>query len=111
MNPIEFLRQFRLGGYAIFDFAVSFLGIYLLSPLLSNIFLKVKIIIPKRNWLFLTLPISIVAHLLVGKITPMTKNFMDIQGHYILKIVIIGSLILGTNNIKIIKKNNLNKIN
>lgn len=105
MIPIEFLRQFRIGGYAIFDFAVAFLGIYLLSFLLSKIFLKIRIDIPKQNWLFLTLPIGIAAHLIVGKMTPMTKNFLDIHGHYVLKILIIGLLILGLRNIKIIQKN------
>lgn len=50
MILIEFLRQFRFGGYAIFDFVIAFLGIYLLSPLLSKIFLKFRIDIPKQNW-------------------------------------------------------------
>ena len=104
MIPIEFLRQFRLGGYAIFDFAAAFLGIYLLSPLLSKIFLKLRIDIPKHNWLYLTLPISILAHLLVGNITPMTRDFIDMHGHYILKVLIIGLLILGIKGIKIVKK-------
>ena len=104
MIPIEFLRQFRIGEYAIFDLAVAFLGIYLLSSLLSKMFLKIRIDIPKRNWLFLTLPIGIVAHLIFGHMTPMTKNFLDIHGHYILKTLIIILLILGLRNIKIIKK-------
>jgi len=103
MNAIEFLRQFRIGGYAIFDFAVAFLGIYLLSPLLSKIFLKFSIDIPKQNWLFLTLPIGILVHLLIGNMTPMTKALIDIHGHYVLKIVILILLILGLKGIKIIK--------
>ena len=77
MVPIEFLRQFRFSGYAIFDFAAAFLGIYLLSPLLSKAFLKLRIDIPKRNWMFLVLPIGIVSHLLAGNITPMTRDFID----------------------------------
>ncbi|MFZ2189666.1 MAG: hypothetical protein WA057_06375 [Candidatus Magasanikiibacteriota bacterium] len=104
MSIIEFLRQFRLGGYAIFDFVVSFLGIWLLSPLLTKLFKKIKLDIPKINWLFLTLPISIIIHLLVGNVTPFTKNFLDLHGHYILKIIILVLLILGLRGIKIIKK-------
>jgi len=104
MLSIYYLRHFRLGGYAIFDFTVSFLGIYLLSPLLSKIFLKFGIKIPKKNWLYLTLPIAIVSHLLVGTITPMTRNFLDLHGHYVLKIVILGLLFLGLRNIKKEKK-------
>lgn len=104
MIPIAFLRQFRLGDYAIFDFAVSFLGFYLLAPLLSKIFLKLRIDIPRQNWLYLTLPIGVATHLIFGKITPLTRDFIDIQGHYIVKIVIIALLLIGLNDIKIIKK-------
>lgn len=109
MFILGFLRQFRFSGYAIFDFVIAFLGIYLLSPLLSKILLKIKIDVPKKNWLFLTLPISLLIHLLVGKITPMTKNFFSPNSHYILKILILGLLFLGIKDIKIIKKNNLIK--
>jgi len=100
---LSFLRQFRIGGFAIFDFALAFLGILLLSPLLSKIFAKMGIEIPRRSWLFFTLPISIIAHLLVGRMTPMTKQFLDPNGHYLIKAIIIGSFILGMISIKRIK--------
>ena len=54
--------------------------------------------------MFLTLPMAILAHILVGNITPMTRDFININDHYIVKIIIIGSLILGLKDIKIIKK-------
>lgn len=109
MTTLEYFRQFRIGEYAAFDLAISFLGIYLLSPLLSKIFLKFRIEISKKSWLLLTLPIGILAHLLSGNMTLMTKNFLDLQGHYILKILILGLLILGLRGIKITRKNNLKK--
>jgi len=105
MNTIEYLRQFRLFEYAIFDLVVSFLGIFLLSPLLSKLFLLIRIKIPKRNWLFLTLPMGILIHLLFGSFTPMTKNFLDINDHYILKAIIIISLFFGLKGITIVKTN------
>ena len=105
MEIINFLRQFRLGGYAIFDFTFAFLGIYLLSPLLSKLFRKIRLDVPKINWLFLTLPIGILAHLIVNNITPMTKAVLDIHGHYLLKIVILICLVLGLRGIKIIPAN------
>lgn len=104
MNILEYLRQFRIGEYTIFDTALAFLGVFLLAPVLSKIFLKLRISIPKRNWLFLTLPISIPVHLLFGQMTPMTKGFIDIHGHYILKVVILILFIFGMKGIKIIKK-------
>jgi len=101
MSTIEFLRQFRFGGYAIFDFVVAFLGIYLLSPVLTKIFRIIRINVPKRNWLFLTLPISVLVHLIVGNITPMTRQFINIHGNYTLKIVIIILLLLGLRGVRI----------
>ncbi len=100
MIPIEFLRQFRLDGYAIFDFGAAFLGMYLLAPWLSKGFVKIGIDIPKINWLFLTFPIGIGIHLIVGNLTPMTRDFIDFDGHYFLKILILILLILGLKGIK-----------
>ncbi len=105
MDTLEYLRQFRLLGYAVFDLTLAFVGIYLLAPLLSKIFLKIRMDIPKTNWLFLTLPIGILTHLLIGNLTPMTKAFFDINDHYFLKAVILILLILGLRGIKIVKKN------
>jgi hypothetical protein len=104
MITIDFLRQFRVGSFAIFDFTTAFLGMLILSPFLSWIFKKVGLIIPKKNWLFLTLPIGIFIHLLIGRKTPMTVDFLDLGDHYILKVIIIILLILGFTGIKKIKK-------
>ena len=104
MFTITFLRQFRIGEYAIFDFTVAFLGLALLSPLLSWLFSKIfRLEIPKKNWVFLTLPIGIATHLIIGPITPMTRNFFDPHGHYALKVVILGLVVLGLRNIKRVK--------
>lgn len=109
MIPIEFLRQYRIFGYAIFDFVVAFLGMYLLSSLLTKLFRKIRLDIPKQNWLILTLPLSILSHLLVGRITSMTADFIDPSGHYFLKILIFVLLIVGLRGIKIIKKEEFKK--
>lgn len=105
MINIETLREPHIFGYAIFDLALSYVGVYLLAPLLTKLFLKIKIKISRKSWLFLTLPIGIISHLLVGNITPMTEQFFDFSGYYLLKIVIFLMLILGLKDIKIISKN------
>lgn len=104
MIPIEFLRNYRLFGYAIFDFAAAFLGIYLLAPTLTKILKRIGVSIPKNDWLYLTLPIAILVHSLVGRITPLTRDFFNPQGHYILKIIIILLLLRGIKNIRLLKK-------
>jgi len=103
MATLEFVRQFRFGAYAIFDLSIAFLGVCLLSPLLSKLFLKIGLYIPRHNWLFLTLPIGILVHLLMGLMTPMTENFFSWPGELWLKIVILILLFFGLKGIKIIK--------
>jgi len=100
VDAITYLRQFRITGYAVFDFAAAFLGIFLLSPVLSKLAGKAGLEIPKINWLYLTLPIGTATHLLTGNITPLTKNFIELRGHYGLKAVMIGLVFLGLRNIK-----------
>jgi len=100
MNTIEFLRSFKILGYAIFDLSVTFIGMYLLAPFLSGLFRRIHIDIPKRNWLYFALPIGIIVHILVGNITPMTKQFLDPNGYYLLKLLILGLAILGFQGIE-----------
>lgn len=101
---IEYLRSFKIGQYAVLDIAVSFLGIYIISPLLSKLFRVFKIEIPKISWLYFTLPIGIIFHLIFGQITPMTQYILDFKNNIPLTIFILVLFILGIKNIKIIKK-------
>jgi len=104
MEIIDSLRQYHIGNYAVFDFVLAFLGMYLLAPLLSKGFRKFGLVVPEKNWIFLTLPISVGAHLLVGNITTMTRDFLDPDSYYLLKIVILILFILGIRGIKKIEK-------
>lgn len=103
MNQIDYLRQFRLGNFAVFDFAASFLGMLALSPLLSYLCKRAGVHVPKRNWVILTLPIGVLAHILVGNITPLTKDVLDLSGHYVAKIVIVACAVFGVTGIRWIK--------
>lgn len=104
MNTLEFLRSFKLFGFALFDFSLSIIGVYFLSPLLSQIFFKLGIQISRKSWLFLTVPISIVAHIVVGADTPLVQNFLDIQSGYVVKVIVFVLTYLGAREIKILKK-------
>jgi hypothetical protein len=107
MITIDFLRQFRILGFAIFDLSVAFLGILILSPILSWLFRKLGVEIPKKSWIFWTLPIGIITHLLIGRKTPMTMQFIDPSGHYVLKVFIVALLILGIIGVKRRKKTDM----
>jgi hypothetical protein len=100
MITIETLRAPHIFGYAIFDLVATFIGIYLLAPVLTRIFLKLGLNIPRSSWLMFALPLGIIIHLLVGNITPMTRDFLDLNGHFMLKILIIALTILGVRGIK-----------
>lgn len=100
MTIIESLRQYRIGEFAIFDFTAAFLGMILIAPLLSKLCRKIGFDVPKRNWVILTLPLATLAHLIVGNITPMTKQLLDPDGHYFLKVLMIGLCIFGAMGIK-----------
>ena len=105
MITLQFLRSFRFGEYTYFDLIISFIGVYLLSPLLSKLLFKLKLDVSKKSWLLLTLPLSIAVHLAVNTITPMTRNFINLNGHYFLKGVILILFILGVKDIKYRGKN------
>ena len=89
---IEFLRSFRVFQIAIFDLVISYLGIYLISPLIINFSKKIKIKTNKAQLLYLTLPASIIVHLLVGQETTLTKMFLDPSNYYLTKIIILSMI-------------------
>lgn len=103
-NIIDYLRQFRIAGFAVFDTTLSFLGVYLLAPLLTKLFRHVGLEIPRKSWLYLVLPLGILAHYLSGNRTPLTREFFDPDGYYFLKGIILLLLILGLRGAKLIGK-------
>ena len=101
---ITYLRQFKVADYAIFDFAASFIGMLLLSPLLSGLARRAGWQVPRMNWVYLTLPLGTTAHLASGNLTPMTRDFIDPRSHYLVKAVVLAFLVLGLRNIRRNKK-------
>ena len=85
MDLIILLRTFRVGPFAVFDFAISYLVVYLLAPYFYRMGLKLS----REQFLWLTLPFSILVHVLFGKMTPLTEMFLDLHGSYWVKILVI----------------------
>lgn len=81
MNTIEFLRSFRLGPFAIFDFVMTYLVAYLLGPYLK----KVGIPLSREQFLYLALPLSVVAHLIFKQDTPLTQMTLDPKAYWLWK--------------------------
>ena len=103
MSNLTYLRHFRFLGFAIFDLTLAFLGMYLLSGFLSKMFLKIGVIVPQRSWVLWALPIGVITHLIFGQMTPMTKNFLDLHNHYLLKIIVLVFLVVGFVGVKLAK--------
>lgn len=71
------LRQPKIGPFTLFDTGTAFLGVLLLSPLLTRLFAKFNIDVPRTAWLWFTLPLSVLFHLLFGQSTPLMKVITD----------------------------------
>lgn len=91
MDIITFLRSFRIGPFAIFDFAASYLVTYLVGPYLK----KIGIPVTREQLLWWTLPLSILVHIAVGRITPLTELFLAKNDGYLIKGVVILMILIG----------------
>lgn len=100
MEVIETLRQFRIGSFTVFDTATAYFGIFLIAPVLSRLFSKLNIYIPKSSWLWLTLPISVTFHLFLHIDTPFMQMFLAQNDFYIAKAMIILMIFMGVRRIR-----------
>ena len=104
MEFIELVRQFKIGPFAVFDIATAYLGVFLLSPLLTRVAKKLRLRISMVQWLWLVLPISILIHLIIGLRTPLTKMVIDPNNYYLVKFVILFMLFMGLRGVILTKK-------
>ena len=95
MITLEYLRSFRIGNFAVFDFATGYLGVYLLVPLLNKLISPIGRELSHWQWMLLVLPISIIFHLLFGSMTPLTKMAIDPYGGHLFKIALLAMLYFG----------------
>ena len=90
MNLINLLRSFRIGPFAIFDFAGTYLLAYLIGPHLK----KIGIPLSREQFMYLVLPLSVLVHFLFGIETPLTEMILAPNEHYIWKGILILMIVL-----------------
>ena len=73
MLSIEYLRQFRIGQFAIFDTTAAYVGILIFSPVLTWLMHKLHVRVPVISWLWFTLPLSVIFHIIFHQSTPLIK--------------------------------------
>lgn len=104
MDIIGVLRQLRIGPFTIFDTLLAYVGIYFIAPLLSKLFAKINISISRSSWLWLTLPISVIFHLIFNQNTPFIKMVLNPSGDYLAKIVLLFMLYMGLKGVRILRQ-------
>lgn len=95
MITIEYLRSFRIAEFAIFDFSLAYIGVYLLVPILNKIILPTSRQLSRFQWVLLVLPLSIIFHLIFGNMTPLTELAIDLSAGYGLKVILLIMLYFG----------------
>jgi hypothetical protein len=100
MIDLAYIRQFRIGPYSIFDFAVSYLGVYFLAPLFSKACSKIHLNISRSGWMWLTLPLSVVFHLIFRQQTAFMKGLISPQHYFIEAIVLLFMLYMGLKDVR-----------
>jgi hypothetical protein len=97
MISIEYLRQFRIGPFTIFDTGAAYLGVLILSPILSWLMSKLHLKVPIISWLWFTLPLSVISHILLHQKTPLMKILAN-PGQfqfYIVMFILLAMVYLG----------------
>jgi len=103
INYLTFLRQFKIGPFAIFDFITAYFLVFLLSPLLTKLLSLFHINLSRSAWLWLTLPISVIFHLIFNQKTPLMKMLSDPKQFqfYLIIIILLFMIFMGLKNIRI----------
>lgn len=101
MDIVSTLRQFKIGPFAMFDIVLAYLGIFILAPLLTRVTALAHLVVTRKSWLWLTLPLSIIVHLAINQKTPLMNMILDMRGFILTKIIIIGMAYMGIKDIAI----------
>jgi|GEM_PF-3210061 len=100
VSMLTYLRQWRIADYSVFDSVLTLVALVFLAPWLSRLCRRVGWIVPLRAWYFFALPVSLLAHVLTGRFTPLTLQFLDPSGHIFVKVFMIALLALGFVGVK-----------
>jgi hypothetical protein len=102
MITLEYLRNFRIGPFTLFDTTFAYLGVLILSPILTRLALKISLKIPTASWLWFTLPLSVFFHILFGQKTPLVKILSDPESFqfYIALFVLLAMSYFGISKVK-----------
>ena len=93
MSTIDYLRSFRVGPFAVFDFAASFVAAYVIG----------EYMFPNQTMALLwgVIPLSILAHVLAGKMTPLARMVMEPNAYWVPKLIVLFCVVQMVQNISL----------
>jgi len=100
MEYITMLRSYRIGPFTIFDTVLAYVGVVILSPLLTKLFLVIHLKISLTSWLWLTMPLSVIFHLVFSQNTPLIKMLFNSDKFYIAWAVLLFMTFMGLRGVK-----------
>lgn len=100
MDYVTMLREYRIGPFTIFDTVLAYLGILIVSPLLTKIFSLVRLKITLASWLWLTMPLSVLFHIIFRQDTPLMQILFNSDKFYIAWAVLLFMTYMGLRGIK-----------
>lgn len=104
MVSLEYIRQFRIGPFTIFDTVSAYLGILILAPLLEWLTSKINLKIPVISWMWFTMPLSVIFHIIFRQSTPVIKILSSPSQFqfYVVIIILFTMTYMGFRKISII---------
>jgi len=99
---LEYLRQWRVGQFTVFDTVASYVGILILSPILSWLMSRLDLKVPLISWLWFTMPLSVIFHLIFNQSTPLMKVLTNPRtfDFYIAVIILLVMTYLGLRKVR-----------
>lgn len=97
MFSLEYLRSFRIGPFTIFDTVGSYVGVLILSPILIWLASRLRLHIPLSSWLWFTLPLAVLFHVIFQQSTPLMKILTNPVRYefYIAVIILVAMTYMG----------------
>ncbi len=95
--------DYRIGPFSVVDTVGALLIVYLIAPFLSAVVRRLGFEVPRSSWLWLTIPVALVAHLMFRPDTALTTMIVDPNGSYLAKAVLLVMIFMAFRGMKPVK--------
>ena len=96
--------QYRIGPFSVADTLGSLVIALIISPILSWLFSLVGVKVPRLAWVWLTIPVAELTHIIFHVDAPYKRMLLDTHGGYLAKLAFLVMLYMGLRGIRRIRK-------